>query len=365
MTQAQDTSKIEVSCAFIDNYMPAASGAYVKIYLYLLRCLMSCGTDAQGKCFSLSYLAGRLGDTEADINHAICYWEKQRLLTVTRDGSGHITSIIVEDPDRLARREQPVPASEPVNQLPSAPVKQAASETPAAREIAATFTAASMKALPDNEETRDLMDIVAMYLERPLTATDTQLLTFLLEDLNFSHDLIDYLYAYCVTKNKKNPSYIEKVALGWKEDKVDTIEAAKAEVALYDHGFQVVNKAFGLNRTPGQIERQYIKKWFREYGFSDSIVNEACSRTLMRIQKPDFSYADSILSGWHKNKVRTLKDVKVLDDSYMARKAERNVTSSPAKGTAHASKNKFLNFPQRNYSAEELAEMEKRLLQKD
>lgn len=38
----ENTESTVVSNVFLDYYMPAANGSYVKVYLYLLRCLGFC-----------------------------------------------------------------------------------------------------------------------------------------------------------------------------------------------------------------------------------------------------------------------------------------------------------------------------------
>ena len=56
---------------FIDRYMVHASGEFVKIYLYLLRCIN--GNKSE---LSISKMADKFEHTEKDIKRALCYWEK-------------------------------------------------------------------------------------------------------------------------------------------------------------------------------------------------------------------------------------------------------------------------------------------------
>ena len=63
-----------VSDDFIENYMVAANGDYVKIYLYLLYCVKS------DKMLSVSSLADLFQCTENDIKRALKYWESKSLL---------------------------------------------------------------------------------------------------------------------------------------------------------------------------------------------------------------------------------------------------------------------------------------------
>ena len=47
--------------SFIEDYMPAANGSYVKVYLYIAKCL-----QAKESNFSISSLADQLENTEKD-----------------------------------------------------------------------------------------------------------------------------------------------------------------------------------------------------------------------------------------------------------------------------------------------------------
>lgn len=53
---------------FIDELMADADGEYVKIYLYLLRCM-----NAPEESFSISGMADKFEHTEKDIKRALAY----------------------------------------------------------------------------------------------------------------------------------------------------------------------------------------------------------------------------------------------------------------------------------------------------
>lgn len=57
---------------FIDKYMAAANGEYVKVYLYLLR--------HDGEPVTVSSIADALNHTEADVKRALSYWERAGVL---------------------------------------------------------------------------------------------------------------------------------------------------------------------------------------------------------------------------------------------------------------------------------------------
>lgn len=336
-----------VSNLFIDTYMPVANGSYVKVYLYLLRCISNSKCD-----ISISSIADRLEDSEKDIIRALTYWEKVNILTLCRDGNNEITQIIFNDlsPGEKAGTD---------NNLNLFETESSATKETALHTDKPTYTPAQIEELTKNEEVKWLLKIIEIYLERFLKPADIQLILYLYESVGFSVELIMYLYEYCVSKNKKNPSYIEAVAISWAEEGIDTVEKAEASTAIYNTNYNAVNKAFGLNRAPGNVERQFINKWLNQYGFDIDIIVEACNRTLLMVQKPDFKYADKILENWYKNHVHHLSDVSKLDDLHKSspKLQGKEVIAKP-------SNNKFNAFPQRNYTKEDYSSMEQRLLTK-
>lgn len=351
--QAEGISGVTiVPNSFIDRFMPSANGAYVKVYLYLLRCFSD-----QSPEVTISSIADRLENTEKDIIRALNYWEKLNLLAVTRNTQKEITGLRLMDlnnpPDDEPKTE------EPDTELDEIAVSIHTNTKPAQRQ---SYSAEKIAQLTNNDEIKWAMHIVELYLDRPLKPMDLQLILYLYEELHFSAELIMYLYEYCVSKGKKSASYIEAVALTWAEEGIDTEEKAKQATSAYNDHFNVVNKAFGLNRAPGQIERQYITKWVEVFGFSDDIITEACNRTILRTQKPDFKYTDKILETWFKKSVKSQNDIVRLDEEFTKgnKVVQANKTASAAKPTT----NKFNQFPQRTYTAQDYAELEKKLLNK-
>jgi DnaD/phage-associated family protein len=338
--------------AFIDRFMPSANGAYVKVYLYLLRCFL-------GNCqeVTISSIADRLENTEKDIIRALTYWEKMNLLTLSRNVQKEITAVHLVDINHIQSEQKVITDLD--TELDEIAVSIHTQTKPAGRK---SYSAEKIAELTNNDEIKWAMHIVEIYLDRPLKPMDLQLILYLYEELHFSAELIMYLYEYCVSKGKKNASYIEAVALTWAEEGIDTEEKAKEAATTYNDHFNCVNKAFGLNRAPGQIERQYITKWVEVFGFSDEIITEACNRTILRTQKPDFKYTDKILETWFKKDVKSQTDIVRLDEEFSkGNKAnDTNKVTSMIKPAA----NKFNQFPQRTYTAKDYAELERKLLNK-
>ena len=367
---------------FIDNYMPSANGSYVKVYLYLLRCI-TCSTNIE---VSISSIADRLDDTEKDIIRSLCYWEKVTLISLIRNSDNEIISITINDILDVSQGEvATLEEIAPTTVLAKPPVINDRNDTyHDKQEIVQdkkdtveptganpnrifekpTYSEAQINQIKNSDEVKWLLNIIEIYLDRLIKPMDLQLIMYLYESLGFSPELIMYLYEYCVSKNKKNPSYIEAVALSWAEEAIDTVEKAEAATVLYNSNYNAVNKAFGLNRSPGNVEKQFINKWLSKFGFTIEIIVEACNRTILMTQKPDFKYTDKILENWFKKDVKDLSQVTQLDEEHSKNVTAKANSAKSSPAAKASSTNRFNAFPQRTYTDADYSSMEQRLLHK-
>lgn len=292
-----------VSNEFIDKYMPIASGEYVKVYLYLLR--------HESDDIQISDIADALNYTEADVNRALSYWNKQGALNLDSPG-------IKRDPDV----QTAIAAQEKTTRR-----KPVSSD--------------QLEHLSDDEEFKQLIYIVQKYLNKVFNQRECEVFAYLYGALHMSVDLLEYLVEYCVQGGHTSLRYIETVALNWHEKGIKTADMARNHAESFSKDIFLVMKTFGLSdRKPGTTEKEYIETWFRTYGFTKEIVLEACNRTMETIHNPSFRYTDKILSDWKKQGVRTLADVENLDKKYQGRKASKTPSQK-------AASNQFHNFDQR------------------
>lgn len=361
---------------FLDIYMPKASGEFVKIYLYILRCLLgdaaidNCSSYKSGcpsytntpDCFCVSFIADRLNLTENDVLRALKYWEKEGLLKLSysTDDSGSqelsgITVItpsneLIADADNV-RTQGSARKTEPQN----------TSAVPSVSYKKPSYTAAQLKQFADNEELEQLLYITQKYIGKPLSASETNSIIFLYDTVRMTPDMIEYLLEYCISTGHKSMRYIEKVAVSWAESGIRTVEEAKQH--SFEHSEQIfsVLKAFGISgRTAAKVEQDYIHKWNDSYCFSSEIIIEACNRTIQAIHRPSFEYADTILSKWKEHGIKNLEDIRALDEEFektrktAAKSSVRlNISDRDNKTINISGSNRFNNFSQRDYDYEE------------
>lgn len=396
------TSFTTVSDIFIDQYMPKANGEFVKVYLYLLR-----ATGSGAGIATISEIADHFSNTEADIIRALNYWASEGILQVQTGADGQIMGInlcslsvsgmqaaqsniqsAVADNAAQNNLQNSVVNNAAQNILQNSVVNNAAQNistvntrmhdsvveklksqtTDKASSSQKEYTLDEIKEFRKNPDISELFFIIETYLKHTLSSTDTNMVLYWLDELHFSTDLVEYLVEYCITKGHSSLRYMNKVALGWADAGIKTVDQAKDDAAAHSQIYYSVMKALGITgRNLVDSEVSLINKWVGEYGFDIELVKAACSKTISAIQKPSFEYTDSILANWRKKDVHTLKDVEVLDANFAkANKASATGSSqgtnaangsSKPKSNNSSSKNKFNNFNQRNNDYDKLEKL--------
>lgn len=383
------TSFTTVSDIFIDQYMPKANGEFVKVYLYLLR-----ATGSGAGIATISEIADHFSNTEADIIRALNYWASEGILQVQTGADGQIIginlcSLSVSGMQAAQSNIQSAVADNAAqNNLQNGVVNNAAqnistvnirmqdsvveklkSQTPdKTASSQKEYTLDEIKEFRKNPDISELFFIIETYLKHTLSSSDTNMVLYWLDELHFSTDLVEYLVEYCITKGHSSLRYMNKVALGWADAGIKTVDQAKDDAAAHSQIYYSVMKALGITgRNLVDSEVSLINKWVGEYGFDIELVKAACSKTISAIQKPSFEYTDSILANWRKKDVHTLKDVEVLDANFAkANKASATGSSqgtnaangsSKPKSNNSSSKNKFNNFNQRNNDYDKLEKL--------
>ena len=396
------TSFTTVSDIFIDQYMPKANGEFVKVYLYLLR-----ATGSGAGIATISEIADHFSNTEADIIRALNYWASEGILQLQSGADGQIMGInlcslsvsgmqaaqsniqsAVADNAAQNNLQNSVVNNAAQNNLQNgvvnndaqnisttnirmqdsvvAKLKTQATDKPASSQK--EYTLDEIKEFRKNPDISELFFIIETYLKHTLSSSDTNMVLYWLDELHFSTDLVEYLVEYCITKGHSSLRYMNKVALGWADAGIKTVDQAKDDAAAHSQIYYSVMKALGITgRNLVDSEVSLINKWVGEYGFDIELVKAACSKTISAIQKPSFEYTDSILANWRKKDVHTLKDVEVLDANFAKANKASATGSSQGTNTANgsskpksnnsSSKNNFNNFNQRNNDYDKLEKL--------
>jgi len=433
---------------FIENHMLSANGSYVKVYLYLSKCI-----QAGEKDLSISTLADKMDNTEKDILRALHYWEKHSLIHLYKDEeSKDITGIEMLNPEapvtqpshdtpaRTKKKTEPARTSNAITSAKPAETKKAADRknTTGAGNTDKTNTQNSTGGFADATDTDGIQDtsgedttgiqdtssgnntasitdniqntdtdkqdavttiqgkdntpkntrcasdikitpeqkerlsadeefvwttrVIESYINKPLSPSDVQTISYLYDNLGFSPDLLLYLYEYCISIGKTHIKYIQSVAFKWDEENIKTPEQAKSFSSAYNATYTAISKALGLGRQLATAEKELADCWLNKWHMDLSVVLDACGRTILNIKKPDFKYTNTTIESWYKKNIHTLQEVQKDDEEY-ARTHPVQKNKSQHQGTYKPrNTNQFTNFEQREVTDEELDELERKLL---
>lgn len=228
--------EIRLSKSFIETELPQAPPLYVSVYLMTL----AVGQDAKK-------VAERLKATETDVLYAWGYWK----------GKGYLQEEQRQEPQRPALTSSARPDYSP-------------------RELALYIK---------NDKVRKLFDSAQKKLGKMLSQQDMSLLFSFYDWLGLPMEVIELLLSYCTASGHTGMRYIEKVAIGWAEEGVNTVEKAAEYIELRKTGYRSILQAFGQNRMPVAAEEAYMKKWLQEYKLPLDVVKLACERTVMQTGK--------------------------------------------------------------------------------
>lgn len=377
--KADITSIVSLPSEFIDKYMLKANGDYIKVYLFMLR-----NAD---RLINPEIIADALELTIKDVERAIAYWcksgiliekeeniaklgngddfeeilltknlpskeeleEARRILNaaneiyrrreITKDAEKNSEEDNTDEPDKTLDETLETQTGDEVKKEENPIEDPPEPKPPKLPDISLV----DLPKLKSDEDFQELVFCVQTYTEKIFSPTDTEKLAYLYDVVGMSKDLLEYIAEISVQKGKKSISYIEKIALSFHEKGITTVEEAKEDNVKFYNENRAVLKAFGIyDRVLAPVESRFVKKWFDEYCFSPEIVVEAINRTVINTSSQSFTYADGILTRWYKENVRTLADIKALDEKHDDKVKS---TNRPAGVTAAS---KFNNFEQRN-----------------
>jgi DNA replication protein DnaD len=239
---------------FVLEYLPAAKGDFVKVYLYGLMCCYHPEKD-----MNLDMMCHELNMAEEDVLSAFRYWERRRLVRRISDNP---------------------PAWQYVN------IKQL------------NLNAQDNDSDPEYEEFSNAV-YEAFDKVRRLHGSEINACFEWHEDLGLPTEVIIMLLNHMVEIKGKNFRFTdaEKTAVRLAEEKIRTIESAE-EYFLRNgkvyKGVREVLKKLGKNYTPSEAQLNLYLKWIRDWHFTHDAILEALELTAKG--DPSMGYLDGILN---------------------------------------------------------------------
>ena len=243
---------------FILDYLPAAKGDYVRVYVWGLYACQNKGPD-----YSLDEMAHDLFMTVADVEAALRYWERRALVSRISDNPPQYRFY-----SPIQRLQSPGTAM---------PVDMAY----------VSFAECVYAAFGDR---------------RKVNPGEIALAWEWVQDVGLTPEAVLMFIQHCVAQRGVNFSFkaAEKLAVAMKEAGVVSPEDAESFLqhnqSVHDGARKVLSR-MGKRRQATDDELALYEKWITEWGFSPQAVLDACRETTGG--DPSFKYLDGILKRLH------------------------------------------------------------------
>ena len=258
---------------FLTELMPAAKGDFVKVYLSALF-----HSGQKDEALSLEDFARELGQTPAEVEAALRYWERRGAL-----------SYIASDP--------------PVYRLYSLAQRSLTGQDagPQADEAFVDFSESVYALFGDDRKVRpsEIAEAYEWVVDEGLS--EGAVLTLLTHFKNTAGKQFSFRRA-------------GEAAARMRAEGVLSAEDVESYLSFQDSvhsGAQAVLRRLGKRRLPSEEELTLYRKWIREWGFTPEAVLTACRETTAA-GDPTFKYLDGILA-------RLRQDGKKLDETQVDR----------------------------------------------
>jgi len=258
---------VAVPTRVVDSLLGIATGAQLKVLLYLMRYHKLGHTTEE--------IAKFCNIAAEDVDRAIDFWVKERLF-VNDHGKlrlvGEIKTVLPKELPRV----QPTIILEDTS-----------------------------------KDFRDMVDEIQRVTGKTMNQLMISLFYNLTENLNFSPEMTVQLVAYCNSIGKMTYRYMETLAASWHDEGIDSFEKAEEKIRQLENARTLEHalaKAFGITTSFSANQREYIAAW-TAMGMSEPMIVAAYDRCMDNKGKMHFSYMNSILKDWAKKGYKKVSDI--------------------------------------------------------
>ena len=306
-------SVFAVPSELVDEQLRMASGAQIKVILYLLR----------GCCrrVSISEIARAAGISEADAADAVDYWTSSGLLRASGnilEPAAAAVTIVTETAPVQPDAAFTEPVAEPPAAVPTeVPVPAAVEEKPAVKPKKNDKVRFSYEECVDlisqKEELSQMLGVLEGMMGKQLNHTEISAFVSLVEWHGLPTLCVAMLVEYCRSIGKGSVAYIEQTGIGWINDGIDTVELADAKIRrmnTMNRSWARLRDVLGIpERKPSSVEEEMSLRWIDEWQLDPGFIKLAYDRTIDSKGKLSMRYMNGILSRWHENGWNTPENV--------------------------------------------------------
>lgn len=272
-------------CEVVDKHIKLAGGVQLKVLLFAMRNIAS-GITAEK-------IAQALSLPVVDVADALLYWTESGILCVA--GAPEQTAAPAGE---AAQAEVHPPA-------PAEPKQAVLVTKPSREEI--------IKRGSESEEIAFLLREAQVIFGRGLRTNESSTLVWLHDYEGMNIAVILMIIEFAKSEDKCSIGYIERTALNWIDDGVDTLGAAEEKICKIHavrNAWGMVCSAMGIDRRkPSKKEEQAAVKWVDEWQFKKDMLSAAYDECVNHTGKFSMGYIDKVLGEWHKKGFRTPAEI--------------------------------------------------------
>lgn len=291
-----------VPADLVDKHLKLAGAAQLKVILWTLR--------HAGESFTAEDIAGVLSMQPADVRDAMVYWTETGLICMTETQMTPPEKTPVTKETAPVKEEQPVPVEK--TETTEAAGEEKKTEKKPSRQLVSQekpdYRYLSQR-MENDEQIAFLMQTADVIFGRPTSTNEKATLLMIHETDGLPVEVIIMLLQFAAEIGKCNVRYIEKTAVRWSDEEINTIELAEKKIQTLTSGRNAagyVQKLLGLeSHSPSENESEFADRWVNFWKFSGEMIRKAYEICIDAKQKYIPKYVDSILGRWYSSGIDT------------------------------------------------------------
>ncbi|MBF4693294.1 DnaD domain-containing protein [Fusibacter ferrireducens] len=322
-----DIGELNIENMFITDFLPIASGTYVKVYLMGL---LFSKEENKNYRFDNAVLANMLKIPIEDIHEAWIYWEGKKLIV------RHFhEDQVAYDVEFLSLRELYI-------------LDNFVSKSTAPSKTASAKNAVFVK---ENEKFKALCARIEKIIATPLKHADYRKINDFYTHYYKNADIIVRAFEYnYIERNIRNIKAIDSLLNSWIDQGFSTIEAIDQSIEMSTRRFKVykeVLRILGMSfRMANQAEKEAIDRWIDEYHFEPNDLYDLLKSFSKSTMNMNFNYIETRLKDLHARNILTF-------EAYSRTEKPEN-TASQKSIPAKSRKKQYTIEKERTYSEDEL-----------
>lgn len=367
-----DLTDTSFESIFITDFMPAADGMYVKVYLLGYKYAKD-----RNMIFDNNTIANILNISLEKVDEAWRYWESIGVIHF-KASVNDILNYSVEFLNLKQLYIDNIYSS-------SNDSKKLMSENISPIEDTTDTTLDEYDDLLDDPITEDdfkifskvtnkrsdMFDYIESQIGKILTTREQSRILSIMSRYNYDEAMLITLLNYSLMINKNSPLYtMEKQADILHDKGVRDMISLEKTIDIETNYRDIYYRIQKYLRIPNKLDvgkTSIIDKWMFEYNFSEDIIFKCLSKSV-NTNNPNFKFFDSILTSWHEKNLKSVKEIEDFESSYQSNSSKKYNKDTYNKKESYkykTSKNKFHNFESNldNLSNEELISISRKKLE--